>query len=464
MREEKAIWFCFPLIVYGVLAFSLRFTRGFYSLSPLLYVTICFLILILWITRAQTHRLLSMSALDKVLAISLSLFLVLLLEEHKFYFVDSVGAMVVLQSLTALAGIFSTVATFRLFRERGGSDPAIFKYLAGAACCLLAAKVLVPLVSQQPWIDVWVHTQEAVDHLLHGANPYVQTYHDIYEGQYDYPPGFHYWPSILLWATPFKWAFGDFRYGYLLCDVITAASWISILRKRNCSLRTAVLFVLLWWAFPVTFYVPEMAWTEPWIIMMLSLVALSLFKEKWVWAAIFLGILCAGKQYVIFIAILTLVWVWRVQGLKSAFQVGSITTLTFAIIMFPFALMDWEVFYRQTITTYLEVGLRTDAFSWAAFLKRRLGVLLPGSVTALLYVLFTAALTRWLWKVREKISRARLMAALLWSIVVVYGLTFLISKMAFCNYYYFLSFCILFAFSMDASGPAPSIRTKSAGA
>jgi len=64
-------------------------------------------------------------------------------------------------------------------------------------------------LSPNPLIDVFRSNSLAAGFFLRGLNPYSQSYPDIYGGQFDYRPGFLYWPGALFLQTLSKVVFGD---------------------------------------------------------------------------------------------------------------------------------------------------------------------------------------------------------------------------------------------------------------
>src|SRR5262245_35720664 len=95
------------------------------------------------------------------------------------------------QPLPWLALGLAVVAAWPATSGARARERAFAVLAAGFFVCVFAARVLTPIASPSPLIDVFTISTDGADHLLHGRNPYSQEYRDLYHGVYAYPPRFY---------------------------------------------------------------------------------------------------------------------------------------------------------------------------------------------------------------------------------------------------------------------------------
>ncbi len=301
---------------------------------------------------------------------------------------------------------------------------------------ILLLKLLVLIVSPAPHIDVFTLLVEASDYFLKGFNPYPLAYVDIYGGAYDYPMGLNYPPGILIFLTPFRLLFEDIRVGYIFCDLIISLTIFKMLYKNTGKEVLSGIFALVFLYFPISFFMLEQSWIDPLIMLYVLLISICLRNEKFILAGVVLGLLCAVKQYVVFVPMMAVLYVWKKDNLKTAIRMGLICTLVFALQVLPFILNDWKSFYVHTFELYLTTAMRRDALSIPAMLSRW-GVGYSGMFSILTYLGVIGYAGYFL--VRSKQLQVE---HLLGALIVIYGGVFIFGKQAFCGYYYLLSFMI----------------------
>jgi hypothetical protein len=321
------------------------------------------------------------------------------------------------------------------------------------AAALVLAQLLVPTISPSTRIDVFVNNTAASRYLLLGMNPYPQAYENLYKEMYDYVPGFLYFPGTLLYQAPFLALFGDIRYGFVFAHLVIAAGLFWLARRRSWGEAQPVLFPLLWLSFPVTYFVLEQSWTDT-VLVMLAVLSFVLVEKRW-WrtAGAVLGFAFAFKQYAFVITGIGLAQILARAGWKKSLDAGMIAGVVFCAIVVPFAVTDWESFYRFTIANQVAPGLRKDAYNFTVFLFNKWGVVLPKGISTLITVggIAGGILLAWRGKPRGGLGPAAL------GLFLAYGIAFFFGKWAFCNYYYLLS-SFLLLYLVAQSGERESVQ------
>jgi hypothetical protein len=312
--------------------------------------------------------------------------------------------------------------------------------------------------SPQPHIDVWVFQQEGASALLQGQNPYAMTFPDIYHStapgaQPVYGQGlvvndrlqfgFPYPPVSLILATIGYAVAGDHRYAQLVALAL-AGLFIAANRGRISILAAALLLFT-----PRVFFVIGRAWTEPFVVLLLAAtIFCAARKSKWLPVA--LGLLLAGKQYLLLGLPLTFFllppgWRW-----VDWFRLLWKSAVVAIVVTAPFVLWDFHAFWKSTVAVQGIAPFRWDALSylvWYGFLGH--GHLVTEPSTALFWSTFAAlaALGFALWKAPR--TPAGFAAAL--SLISLAFFAF--NKQAFCNYYFFVIGAICCALGESDSAP-----------
>lgn len=319
-----------------------------------------------------------------------------------------------------------------------------------AAHLLLGAWVI--RTTPAPFIDVHVFQQQSCEALAHGRNPYGITFPNIYGPntfvygaddaradrlEYGYP----YMPLSLLMALPGYLLGGDHRWSQLAA--ITLAAAMLAYAGREAVWRVAAIALLL---APRLFMTLELAWTEPFVILSLSLTLWCARRRPRLmpWA---LGLLLASKQYMVFAVPLTALLVSPFSWRQWAILLAKAAVVAVAVSA-PLALWDVPAFIKSAVVWQFRQPFRNDALSYLAWLWWAGIKDLPPRLTWLAFVAVipaTLAALKWLPRGAGGFAVA---------LTLVY-LTFLaVNKQAFCNYYMFVVATLCWAIPLLVSGPA----------
>jgi hypothetical protein len=285
-------------------------------------------------------------------------------------------------------------------------------------------------------IDVAIFESDSLRAVLHGANPYAagishrvsQT--NALPSQIYYGPGFlvdgrvlvgfPYPPLTLLWMLP-GYALGDIRWSFMLAVILTAGCMF-YLSRDIAGLTAAILFLFV----QPTIYVLTYSWTEPLMVLTLTLVVVAVRRGPG-WLPLALGLFFASKQYSL-LAVPLIVLLLPKFSWRAYFQLLAKALAVAAMLTFPFALPDPHGFWRSLIDFQLLAPFRPDALSLSVVLSR-LG-LHPIPQWFILSIV-AAGLGLCLWKSQR--TAAGFCAALAFVTLIF----LVLNKQAFCNYYFF---------------------------
>jgi hypothetical protein len=422
------------VLYFVTLAFVLMTTHSSFTVGALVITTFAFLAYLACPLAAGHRTVPSVLTLETALPGLWLIFSVSLLIRSGVSFTHMNFWFVLLKVVLAMNCICAAAYSALLYSKR--EVPRLRLILLSSALVLVASCFFLTLkASPTPFIDVFTIFSKAADLLRSGHNPYDFLYADIYGGKYTYRPRLICWPIVTYIITLSKLLAGDVRAGYILAHLITAAGIFLLGRRWGWTLQKSFLAILVWFTFPVSLFVLGRAWVE--ILIMPPLLFFLYFADqrKWIGAAVMAGLACATKQYMIFFAIFSFLYVWRKEGCGKAFGFGGVASLTMLSTMLPFLFWNGRVFLDRTIFEILRYDIRTDSLSWIPFSINQLHVPFNHSLTLTLKVaLSIPALAVIFWR------REVHMADLMFTQVVVYSTVFLLGNQAFWNYYYFLSF------------------------
>ncbi len=211
---------------------------------------------------------------------------------------------------------------------------------------------LVPLDVQIG--DMLPLIQKAAEAMLQGQNPY-QVYHFPYAMPLTFWPGLWlvYLPSFLLNFDP-RWI------GLGLWAIISVIFILIPVKvvKKNCSslylMFAGVSILLLQISIPLISFQAYGHTFGLWL--WLILMSVSLLRKRYIWSAVFLGIVLASRQTsVIYIPILFAYWISQVGWLRSI-KFVCVSVIVFGIIVFPFLLQSPEQFLIAPIQHYARLG------------------------------------------------------------------------------------------------------------
>jgi len=427
-----------PLVVlyFIVLALVLLLTHGHFTTGGLLITTLAFLAYLASPWRAGRKPDRPWLTLETVFCVLWLAFSAALMIRNGLMYPQMNLWFVLLRTALTLNFVCAAATAVLLFSS--GKMPRAARILLPAALVLVASCFVLTLkASPAPHIDVFTICSKAVDLLRAGHNPYDFLYADIYGGKYTYHPRLMYWPVVTYMITLGKLLAGDVRFGYVLAQFAAAAGLCLLGRRRGWSLEKTFLAVLVWFTFPVSFFVLEQSWVEG--LLMPALVFFVYFTERrqWAAAAVMAGLACATKQYMIFFAVFSFVYVWRKAGRGKAFGYAGIASLTTMATMVPFLVWNWRVLLDRTVFEILRYDIRTESLSWIAFSINRLRVPFNASLSLALTVLLSVPALAVILR-RGEVRPADLM----FTQASVFSAVFLFGNQALCNYYYFLSFLV----------------------
>jgi len=196
--------------------------------------------------------------------------------------------------------------------------------------------------------------QKAAEALLQGQNPY-----QVYYFPYAMPLTF--WPGLwLIYVPSFLLSFDPRWIGLGLWTVISVILILIPLNevKKNKSslflIFAGVSILLLQISIPLISFQAYGHTFGLWL--WLILMSVSLIKKRFLWSAIFLGIVLASRQTsVIYVPILFAFWISQVGWLRSI-KFVCVSVIVFGIIVLPLLLQSPENFLIAPIQHYARLG------------------------------------------------------------------------------------------------------------
>lgn len=300
----------------------------------------------------------------------------------------------------------------------------LFAVLA-VAFLVLAATLLRTLPGEI--IDVQIFEADAARALLRGINPHTITHADIYGPHFKfYGPGtvvggrvlvgFPYTPLSLYYVIP-AYLLGDVRYAPLAA-ILLSAILIVATRPHWQTLGIACLLLVN----PLTVWVITQSWTEPLVLVTLSLVVCAATRRSR-WLPVALGLFLVSKQYaplaLPFVAFLLPQGRWK-DYLRLSAQAIAVALAVTA----PLALWNLRSFWADLVLFQVNQPYRPDALSFAEMKQLPLTWILAAVAVAVVFCL----------------SKSRRHPAMF---AGCFGFAFLIfvclNKQAFANYYFLIS-------------------------
>ncbi len=320
------------------------------------------------------------------------------------------------------------------------------------------AAVWVLHASPRPEIDVFAIHDGAVVGLLNGANPYGMRFEQVYspelalelygsdaldeEGRLD--AGYTYLPLTILTAVGGK-LLGDVRYAGLAAVVVAAACLLGM-GGGAWGRLVALTFLFS----PMNFFVLEMAWTEAVSAGLFAGFVWSLAGEAggrrravapWVF-----GLLLVSKQHLPLL-VLPVAWACLPETRRVAFLGRMLVAGT--VVTLPLILWDPAAFWQSAVVFLGGTPFRTDGLTIGAGLHS-VGVDLPGPVW---WGLGLGCFGGVVWGLGrgggDGLFRFGVGSGLALAVF------FVLSKQAFCNYYFFVIACVatgLAAFFRNGDG------------
>jgi hypothetical protein len=342
-------------------------------------------------------------------------------------------------SMMVVAGVLGAAAIFRYRAQPANAAPrgSFIAWMVFTAMLVLHAGIAILYLRQGPGalIDTFTFQRDASGSLLHGVDPFGSSQANIFDAFHTplfYGPGmvvdgrvqvgFQYPPITLLWVLP-GYLLGDVRFSYILAIVVSAFfAFLICPNARGLWVVAAMIFS------PVTYLVEYLCWTEPLVLMTLSICTYAAIRKKW-WLPIALGLFLSTKQYnflaLPLIGLLIRPFTWKAYWKLVAQSLG-IAVLT----VLPFAAWNFRGLWHDLVLFHLAQPFRQDAVSFAVPFVWML------KVGPVLLAAFIA------WAVRTVRPAPVTFAA-------AYGVSLLLfvstNKQAFTNYYFLIGHVLLLA-------------------
>ena len=321
-----------------------------------------------------------------------------------------------------------------------------------------AVGLYVVSVTPNPWIDVYQFHQLSIDHLLHGRSPYGRLTPNLYRGLPFYGAsllteggaqvkiGFPYPPLQLLLALPGQVLAGDYRTVQALA-VTASGLLMALARPGRIASAAAALFLLT----PRLFFTLEGSWTEPMVVLFLSLTLFCAVRTPRL-LPLALGGLFAIKQYGVLLAPVAVFLL--PAGQRTAAGLSRLllrAALCAAAVTLPFFFWSPQGFVDDVLLVQVRQPFRPDSLSFAALLFLRAHLLLPAAAG---FVALATGLALGAWR------SARDLAAFASTGALAFFFFFALNKQAFANYYLFV--LGLGAWALALSGAPPKNATAMA--
>ncbi len=340
--------------------------------------------------------------------------------------------------------LLMTVCALVAMSAVGGRSP--LGVFAGPLLVIAFAMAGIWLVSvdSRPQIDVHIMHHDSTTALMRGENPYRLTFPNIYKEDpatlYGHEVanrerllvGFAYPPLSLLISTVGQ-AIWDYRAANVMALAI-AAGLMLMARPGSRAIAAAAVLLLT----PRIFFVIELGWTEPLVVMMFVLLATTACRWPKItpWT---LGLFLAIKQY----AVLTLPALWLIRPDRRKYLGALLIGFGLALaITLPFFLWDPSAFTRSAILMQFRQPLRADALSYLALVKRDYGIELPSLIG------FAAA---GVGAFIGLLCCPRTAGGFAAAVALEMMMFFAFNKQAFCNYYFLVIGIMCCCSAMTAS-------------
>lgn len=429
----------FPFALFIIFAQTLRRTHGHLRFKYLILLSLSVLIFLFFYKKFKNTF--NTINVDKVFALAWLVLSFFVFDDQELLYAKASFAKSALKGLLSF-NLICSIAYFAfeyLIPKEKLSLPIPKNYLLKfALSCLAIAAIVMPFVSPNPHIDVWVYAKLGADHVLSGESPYGKHYPDLYNGAYDLTHGFVYWPVHTILFSINKFFVSDVRWVLVIAHLLSLRMIFKFSKELQYSETQALIHSILWAAFPVTFFVIENSWVDVMSITLLVAHSMALFKGRIKTAGFLLGLIVASKQYMVFFPIFGLIYVVKKFDWKQGISYTCYSLLSAIIVFAPFLIWSFDEFIKDTFLDLMTLGARDDALSWVAYFIKHHNFTIPGKYTGIAYIASFIGLI--IVSARQRITSLNTYH---FSSIVMYSVVFLLGKQAFCNYYYMLSIVVL---------------------
>jgi hypothetical protein len=321
----------------------------------------------------------------------------------------------------------------------------------GVSIAFLCLGISIPILTPDPFIDVFRSNKLGVEHFLAGRNPYSQVYPDIYGGIYDYQPGFLYWPGTLWVQTVSQLFTGDIRFIQILLWWL-----VPVMMYRHFRTEHSTRIGFIWWSLPFLPFGFSQAWIDPMLSFSLAMMLLSLAQGRsgcgagraGFWA----GWGASIKQYGGIFGLFGMFHLGFSGSIKRALALAASGAIVVMMVFAPFLIWNAPALLEMTVSRHVLASIRMDALNFTAFYARIFGVPPPAFVQlgAVLVGLIGAVFHQW------KSARKCGLRTIPESCAILFGFSMFFGKFAFCNYHWLLiSFWLLAEWMKPASPRRP---------
>jgi hypothetical protein len=406
---------------------------GYFSVPVFLFIMLLVLFLVQFV-KFNDYAIRSDHSIPIMFFSFLSIYCIGIFEKSFFLF-DSMKSITdttvfyIVLIVTLILGLVSIIIKSKLMCIAFFSFSILFNIV-----CIITCK--------DPGIDTYAFISMASDYLLSFKNPYVFTYPDYYKGLFAHLYGntyyFNYWPFILYIVTPFKYFFGDVRYGLLFCNILFLLIIIWKRKLFNLSFYNASRLGSLWLLNPLLIYIILKCWVDAIVPLFILLIIVNLKKRKLLFFSITVGLLASIKLYFIFMIPFAVLYLWKEIISKKLFiKYIIIMGFSFLLPMIPFLLLSPLEYYISTITFILNTGIRPDSISYVSAISNLGYDFSKYSMPLVLLLLFIILIIF----LKSKNSIITLLKLLF----LFYFFMFLLAKQTFSNYY-LVNYTILYIF------------------
>lgn len=339
-REGVAPW-ALLLVAWTFLSLSITVQNGAYRPKALVVVLAGLVLVVVAARQLRRGDVQGPGTTEALAAAAAASFAAALLYDVGLY--GSGTVFVTSRALSVVAGGLAVAAVVLPGAARRGAALA-------AAVAATGAFVSMIMASPRPAIDVWFILTEASARLVQGKNLFTGCWPGNTDRLTDcvYPYG----PLTTIVQTPFRLAFGDVRYTYVACLLATA---VILWRLGGPRLGPGLAALVL--VSPKATFLLEQAWTEPLLLLGLSVMVVATLTDRPVWAVVGFAFALACKQHVVLL--IPLAAAWRAFGVRrTATSVGLA-----ALVTVPWFLADPDAFLADAFSFHLDLAPRLDSLS-----------------------------------------------------------------------------------------------------
>jgi|LakMenEpi03Aug12_release.lakeMendotaPanAssembly.Ray.scaffolds.fasta_scaffold09772_9 hypothetical protein len=404
---------------------------GYFSVPVFLFIMLLVLFLVQFV-KFNDYAIRSDHSIPIMFFSFLSIYCIGIFEKSFFLFdsmksITDITVFYIVLIVTLILGLVSIIIKSKLMCIAFFSFSILFNIV-----CIITCK--------DPGIDTYAFISMASDYLLSFKNPYVFTYPDYYKGLFAHLYGntyyFNYWPFILYIVTPFKYFFGDVRYGLLFCNILFLLIIIWKRKLFNLSFYNASRLGSLWLLNPLLIYIILKCWVDAIVPLFILLIIVNLKERKLLFFSITVGLLASIKLYFIFMTPFAVLYLWKERISKKLFiKYIIIMGFSFLLPMIPFLICSPMEFFKSTIVFFMDSKVRYDSLSIIATLNNlKVDINIFSNKIILVFLTLMLFLYN---KLNKSISN------FIKVLFIFYYFMFLFAKQSFA-YYFLVNFTLIF--------------------